>query len=90
MESREFKQAEAAMSAIIAEYQRATELHGPMANAWHGESVLRGELNELSAEVHGHKTDRSERMWTEATQVGAMALRFLVDVCEAAKPGASL
>ena len=79
--SRELKRAEAAISAIIAEYQRATELHGPMTNAWHGESVLRGELNELSAEVHGHRPDRAEAMREEAVQVGAMALRFLVDVC---------
>ena len=84
--SRELERAEAAISAIIAEYQRATELHGPMANAWHGESVLRGELNELSAEVHGHAPDRQGRMRAEAVQVGAMALRFLVDVCGAGEP----
>ena len=77
----ELKRAEDAIVAIIAEYRRATEIHGPMASAWEGESVLRGELKELSEEVWWHHPDRKARIRTEAIQVGAMALRFLVDVC---------
>ena len=88
LESREFKQAEAAMSAIIAEYQRATELHGEMASAHEGFAVIKEEVDELWDEIK-RKHRKPEAMRKEAIQVGAMALRFLVDVCGTAEPGAS-
>ena len=53
----------------------------PAFNSAHeGWAVLREEVDELWEEVKQRQPDR-ERMRKEATQVAAMAIRFLHDVC---------
>ncbi len=78
----EVSRAEQAITLIIREYNRATQLHGPFHSAHEGFAVLMEEVDELWDEVKKHCGQRStQKMTKEAVQVAAMALRFLVDVC---------
>lgn len=63
------------------ELERARALHGPMVSAHEGYAVLLEELDELWAEVKKREPDKA-RLRAEAIQVAAMALRFVMDVCE--------
>ena len=69
-----------AVTAIVSEYRRAAAAHSPMHSAHEGYAVLQEGVDELWDEVKQRRPDRAA-MVTEAVQVGAMALRFLVDVC---------
>lgn len=70
-----------AIGRILEEYDRATRLHGPLANSHTGYAVILEELDELWAEIKKRRHERStEDMTKEATQVGAMAMRFMVDL----------
>lgn len=74
--------AEKAIELIIYEYNRAISLNGPFNSAHEGYAVILEELDELWDEVKKKAIERSnDKMTKEAVQVGAMALRFLVDVC---------
>ncbi len=63
------------------ELARATSIHGPFASAHEGISVIREEFEELWDEVKKRKPDL-KKMRAEAIQVGAMAARFVGDVCD--------
>lgn len=66
----------AGVLADIAEaYLKARELHGPMRSDHEGYAVILEELDEAREEI---KND-SDQAAGEIVQVGAMALRFLVD-----------
>lgn len=74
---------DAAMAAIRAELERAMKKHP---EEWHsiheGESHIREEFEELWDEIK--KSDgrtANELMRTEATHLGATAVRFLVELC---------
>jgi hypothetical protein len=72
---------EQAVNLIIEEYLRATQINGPFNSAHEGYAVILEELDELWEEVRKKKADRNlDRLKKEAVQVGAMALRFLVDI----------
>lgn len=74
--------AEKAIKLIIHEYNRALTLHGPFNSAHEGYAIILEELDELWNEVKKKAVDRSvDKMIEEAVEVGATALRFLVDVC---------
>ena len=75
------KQIEAALGDIGSEYLRAVKKHQPMVNAHEGWAVLLEEVDELWDEVKKQKRD-PEKLRKEAVQVGAMALRFILDICE--------
>ena len=45
-------------------------------------AVLLEEVDELWDEVKGKRPDRNQRMIAEAIQVGAMAIRFILDATE--------
>ncbi len=80
-----------AMCAIIDEYSRATQLNGPFHSAHEGYAVILEELDELKAEIWKKTSARNlHKMEAEAIQVGAMALRFLVDVCRKEGVGADM
>ncbi len=65
---------------IEEELARAEKKFKPMASAHEGYAVILEELDELWEEVK--KKDRSiTLMREEAIQVGAMAARFVLDVC---------
>lgn len=66
-----------AMAAVRAELIRATKLHGPMRSAHEGYGVIAEEVHELFLEIIGNDGDAAK---IEATQVAAMAARFILDV----------
>jgi len=68
-----------AVNEIYAELQRATELYGPFASAHEGWAIIKEELDELWEAIrrHGEPPGTLRR---EATQVAAMALRFMLDL----------
>lgn len=71
-----------AVQLIIEEYGRATETNGPFHSAHEGFAVILEELDELKAEVWKKDAERDYgKMIEEAVQIGAMALRFLADIC---------
>lgn len=65
---------------IIVEYEKAVCKHAPMHSAHEGYAVIKEEFEELWEEIKKQKPD-NENMKKEAAQLGAMALRFLTDVC---------
>jgi molybdopterin biosynthesis enzyme len=70
-----------ALGLILSEARRAARKHPPLNSAHEGYAVLLEEVDELKAEVW--KRDRDiAAMRAEAVQVGAMALRFIIDVCD--------
>lgn len=72
-----------AIAEIGAEYYQAKQNHAPMNSAHEGYAVILEELDELWDEVKKSPKKRDmEAMKNECIQVGAMCLRFLIDVCE--------
>lgn len=70
--------AETAMTEIINEFQSATERYGQFGNMHEGYAVILEESDELWDCI---KENRWQDARKEAVQVGAMALRFIVDCC---------
>lgn len=71
-----------AINAVIAEVELAGVNYPPMRSAHEGLSVIREEVLELEKEVFIKQADRDPaRMKIEAVQVAAMAVRFLIDIC---------
>ena len=60
---------------------KARAKHGPMVSAHEGYAVLIEEVDELWEEVKRQERDPAA-MRKEALHVAAMALRFIVDVCD--------
>ncbi len=57
-------------------------MNGAFHSAHEGYAVILEELDELWEQVRLKRSQRDvDQMRREAVQVGAMALRFLVDVC---------
>ena len=74
---------QANMAMVMAEIERARANHGPFNSAHEGFAVIMEELNELWTEVCKKRSTRSQRrMYAEAKQVAAMAIRFMTDICE--------
>jgi hypothetical protein len=71
-----------AMTAIVAELRRATAMNGPFHSAHEGYGVMKEEFDELWDEIKRKAIDRDPaKMQKEAIQLGAMAMRFIIDVC---------
>lgn len=73
-----------AVEAILVEFYEATVKFGPFASAHEGIAVIREEYLELEREVFWPSSLPKlslEKQRAEAIQLGAMALRFLVDLC---------
>ena len=69
-----------AHSSILNEAYRAADLYPDFNSPHEGYAVIKEEVDELWEEIK--KKDRDpEQLRKEAIQVGAMALRFLVDLC---------
>ncbi len=66
-----------AVELILNEYYRAANQHPSFTTAHHGKAVIEEELDELWDHI---KADNLEDSLREAIQVGAMALRYLVDL----------
>ena len=73
---------------LAAELQRARAKHPqPFHSSHEGFAVLKEEVDELWDEVKNQTEERSyARMRKEAVQIGAMALRFIEDVCDKRSP----
>jgi hypothetical protein len=69
-----------AVTGVLAEFHRASDLHPKFNSAHEGYAVILEEMDELKAEVWKRHHDPA-LMRKEAVQVAAMALRFLTDVC---------
>lgn len=73
---------EEAIKEIIIEYGRATEQNGPFNSLHEGYAILLEEMDELWSEIKMKPENRSMKcIREEAIQVGAMALRLLIDCC---------
>jgi len=69
-----------AIAAITLEFDTATFNFSPFNSTHEGYAVLKEEVDELWDEIKKKAENRSpEKLRKEASQVAAMALRFLVD-----------
>ena len=71
--------------AIVAELQAATAANGDFHSAHEGYAVILEEVDELWDEVKLNPRKNPQRnamMRKEAIQVAAMAVRFVLDVCD--------
>lgn len=76
---------------VFLEYQRAREKFDPLNSAHEGYAVLLEEVDELVDELYGHmdklwsevKKDELVKARAEAVQVVAMAMAFIIEVCDA-------
>lgn len=71
-----------AMQAIMKEYMYAKVAYDKFHSHHEGWAVLFEEVEELWDEIKKKSESRDvEKIQKEATQAGAMALRFLIDLC---------
>ena len=70
-----------ACEAIRREALRAITLFPAFNSGHEGKAVIEEELDELWEEVKANALGTSPAMAREAVQLGAMAVRFLADVC---------
>lgn len=67
---------------VAEELDRALRKHGKMASAHEGYAVILEELDELWDEIKVRQSKRRpKKMKREAIQVAAMAMRFVLEVC---------
>ena len=70
-----------ALRLIREEHARAIDKFGKFHNAHEGLAVVWEEFDELKKEVFKKQSEYDvDKMRKEATQLGAMALRFIIDV----------
>jgi hypothetical protein len=76
-----------AQDKILEEFLRASSIYKPFSTYHEGYAIIKEEFDELWEEIkHSHydRGDRNEeedtKIQTEAVQVGAMILRFLIDL----------
>lgn len=73
-----------AIAVIVEEMWKATKQYGPLNSCHEGFAVIKEEVDELWEEIkyNPNKPRDMDKVKAEAIQVGAMAIRFLVDLCE--------
>lgn len=76
----DFRKVDSGLGDIVAEYLKAVNKFPPFNSYYEGYAVLKEEVDELWEAVKKKDPD-PEKLRKEAVQVGAMALRFLVDLC---------
>ena len=72
-----------AVGLIVEEFTRASNRYAPFNSPHEGYAVILEELDEMWTDIK-----RNGNPTAEAVHVGAMALRFLVDLCRADRPRA--
>ena len=73
---------EHAYEAVNQEYQYASKEFPPFNSPHEGLAVIEEEFEELKREVFKKPSERDwSKMENEATQLAAMAMRFLIDCC---------
>ena len=79
---RNFRKEAKAVQDIVREYRRAVRTNGPFHSAHEGYAVILEEMDELKTEIWKKPKNRSmTKMRKEAAQIGAVALRLIVDFC---------
>lgn len=74
---------ESVFSLISQEYDEAVEKFGSFSNTHEGIAIIREEYLELEKEVFKKQSEYNfPKIKKEATQLAAMAIRFLVDCCQ--------
>ncbi|MFB3926399.1 MAG: hypothetical protein ACE14T_10135 [Syntrophales bacterium] len=69
-------------SLMIAELREATKNAGPFHSAHEGYGVIKEEYDELWDEIKKKAINRDPgKLLHEAVQLGAMAMRFILDIC---------
>ncbi len=69
------------IKAIIAEYNRAIIHNGPFNSTFEGWAILTQKMDELWAEIKKAEAGNSgENLHKYAAQIGALAMRFMVDL----------
>ena len=68
-----------AVKYILIEFDKAESKHAPMHSPHEGHSVIREEFEELWEHVR-EDTGRTPKAMHEAAQLGAMALRYMVNL----------
>jgi len=71
----------ACVAEIVDELEIATKIFGPFCSAHEGYAIMKEEYDELWDEIKRNPRDRIA-MRREATQLAAMAIRFMVDCCD--------
>jgi len=66
---------------IFDEFKVAKERYPDFNSAHEGWAVIKEELDELWEEVRKYPNEDKLAMKKEAKQIGAMALRFITDIC---------
>lgn len=67
-----------ALMCVNGELSNGQAKHGPMVTVMDGWARLMGEVDELRGEVHSRDEDHLSRVFDEAVQVAAMAVRLAV------------
>ena len=68
---------------LIREYAGASNKFPPFRSVHEGLGIIEEEFEELKHEIFKKKSERSiARMRKEASHLGAMAMRFIYDICE--------
>ncbi len=75
---------------VLDEAERASGVFPAFNSGHEGIAVIKEELDELWTEVKANALGTSDKMLEEAIQLGAMAVRFIADVCLLARPGPGL
>ena len=70
---------EIALNEVISEYKQATQKFGSFASTHEGYAIILEEVDELWAEIKQNSNKTTMR--SEAVQIAAMGLRFMVDCC---------
>jgi ATP-dependent RNA circularization protein (DNA/RNA ligase family) len=72
-----------AVRVVVQEYEKAASNYGKFHSYHEGYSVILEELDELWAEIKKKGDVRDKRkIRSEAKQVAAMAIRFMIDLCD--------
>ncbi len=66
---------------MIKELESATDKHGSFPTSFHGYAVVLEELDELWDAIKSKDATLADVRY-EAIQVGAMAIRFVLDLCD--------
>ena len=70
---------EIALNEVISEYEQATQKFGSFASTHEGYAIILEEVDELWTEIKQNSNKTTMR--SEAVQIAAMGLRFMVDCC---------
>ena len=72
---------------VVREFAEISGKFKPFNSAHEGYGVLAEEVEELWEEIRKKRSMRDKgRMWNEAKQVAAVAMRFMVDLCTEEPP----